>query len=589
MTDSSECHNDSFSSELSEEAVVKSEQDLWAGFVPSAWSDSISDPASTFAGLYRYTTNLIEQELALNQHDVILEVGCGTGEVISSINTDLPRIGTDINPTFVKYCESRYDNMKFALVDATDLVEWWKKSEFKDYKSPLILCCNNTMNIIPQSIRYRVIQEMRNLCQNNMGRVLVSFWNGRYFSHGVRDFYMKNPALCGEIDVDRDIDWKTNTLQTASGYHSQWLQPEWVMRLLKCYDLPDPVYSSTLIKEDCVIVKDLGIFVFFTNRTSGARDLFDSADEQKYYSVIWGLGKAHLGRYTGVKLSKDPIVLSSQVVNAQNVLEDEFCEFVRQKIEHCDGVPIPCRFLDLGCGYGGLLRKFKDYGFLRDGKCCTGANFLLYFTAHYCNYYLLCILVSVHVGVGVDFSAKMCQQCVQNNRFSGMENSIEVRNESFLDTSLQDEVVDVCVSLEAFMHVGVERHKQALQEAYRVLRPGGWLLFSDLMECPGVDAKEMQPFYERLNVSKLGSVTSYTKIAEEVGFKSVSYVSHSEDVSTHYDAINRMVVAFRKHPDPAKRLDVSQRFYDYVEHSTRGWAEEATGRIEWGVFRCRKV
>lgn len=191
--------------------------------------------------------------------------------------------------------------------------------------------------------------------------------------------------------------------------------------------------------------------------------------------------------------------------------------------------------------------------------------------------------------MGVDFSAKMCLQCVQNNAFSGMEDCIEVRNESFLDTSMSAEVVDVCVSLEAFMHVGVHRHRQALQEAYRVLRPGGWLLFSDVMECPGVDAEEMRPFYERLNVSKLGSVNSYRRAAEEVGFKEISYLSHAEDVSTHYEAINQMVVAFRRHPDPAKRLDVSQPFYEYLEQSTRGWAEMAAGRIEWGIFTCRKV
>jgi len=219
--------------ESNEANVVKNEQDLWAEFVPSAWSDSISNPSSTFAGLYEMTTSLIEQELLLNEHDIIVEIGCGTGEVISSVHTDLPRVGLDINPTFVNYCTARYENISFHVVDATELLEWWRKSEYKSYKAPLILCCNNTMNIIPQSIRYRVTQEMRQLCQNNSGRVLVSYWNGRFFSHGVRDFYLKNPALCGEIDIDKDVDWQTNTLQTSTGYHTQWLQPEWVMRLLK--------------------------------------------------------------------------------------------------------------------------------------------------------------------------------------------------------------------------------------------------------------------------------------------------------------------------------------------------------------------
>jgi hypothetical protein len=108
---------------------------------------------------------------------------------------------------------------------------------------------------------------MRELCQVN-GRALVSYWNGNYFAHGLQDFYRNNPELCGEFDVEKDVDWKTNTLLTKSNYHTQWLKPQWVMRLLKSYDL-DPIYSDNLIKEDCVVVKDLGIMVFFSGRTTG--------------------------------------------------------------------------------------------------------------------------------------------------------------------------------------------------------------------------------------------------------------------------------------------------------------------------------
>ena len=252
-------------------------------------------------------------------------------------------------------------NAKFEVVDATELVAWWKSSSYKDFKNPLVLCCNNTMNIIPQSIRYRVIQEMRELCgTKNSGRVLVSYWNGNYFSHGVANFYLKNPALCGEVDVHNDIDWKNNSMMTKTGYFTQWQKPDWVMRLLKCYDI-DPVYSRSLIQEDCLITEGLGIFVWFTARTSGARDLYDSDDAQLLYSQVWGSGTMHLGRYEQVlncpspgKLPSDPNVLSSSIINAQQLHEDDFCAAVRAKTEHCEGVPIPCRVLDMGCTYGHL-------------------------------------------------------------------------------------------------------------------------------------------------------------------------------------------------------------------------------------------
>jgi hypothetical protein len=180
------------------------------------------------------------------------------------------------------------------LLDATELVKWFLASKYKDCRSPLIICANNTMNIIPLSIRYGVVQQMRIVC-GQLGRVLVSYWNGRYFAHGVASFYRHNAALCGPVDIDNDVDWAKNTLVTSRQYHTQWLTPEKVLRLMRSYDI-DLRETQSLMDEDCLMVKDLGIFVLFGSHTSGARDIYDSEEAQRFYSDVWGGGTAHLGR-----------------------------------------------------------------------------------------------------------------------------------------------------------------------------------------------------------------------------------------------------------------------------------------------------
>mmetsp|Transcript_25865 Transcript_25865/g.43634 ORF Transcript_25865/g.43634 Transcript_25865/m.43634 type:complete len:545 (+) Transcript_25865:84-1718(+) len=539
---------------------ASNEAEVWADLQPDSWSNAISSDGNIFTNLYSFTKELIERELEFKKHDIIIEVGCGTGEVISNISTSVPRVGVDINESFISLCQSRYPDINFFVVDATGLVEWFRSSPFKDCKSPLIICANNTMNIIPLSIRYGVVQQMRLVC-GARGRVMVSYWNGRYFSHGVASFYRHNPTLCGPVDVKRDVDWANNTLVTSSQYHTQWLTPEKVIRLMRSYDI-DIQESSTLIKDDFMLVEDLGIFVFFSSLTSGARDIYDSDEAQKFYSDVWGGGTAHLGVYKSVKLSVDPHVLSSQIMAAQILHEEQFCDVVRRNIEHIevDGkrVPIPCRFLDMGSGYGSFLRRVREEGFMRNG-------------------------------IGIDFSAHMCQQCYVNNQLANMTDVIEIRNESFLDMSVEDEAVDVVISMDAFYHVGANRHRQILKEAHRVLRPGGWLLFSDVMEFDGINKAELQPIYDATHVTSLGSVNAYAKHASDLGYKGFSFESHAANVNTHYEAILNLVKILRHHPDPRKRFDVSESFYNSLVTSMTTWRDLAAGRIEWGFFTMRKV
>jgi hypothetical protein len=122
-----------------------------------------------------------------------------------------------------------------------------------------------------------------------------------------------------------------------------------------------------------------------------------------------------------------------------------------------------------------------------------------------------------------------------------------------------------------------------------VLRPGGWLLFSDVMEFDGINKKEMQPIYDVTHVTSLGSVNAYAKHAKDLGYKSFSFESRAANVSTHYDAILKLLQILRHHPDPRKRFDVSEEFYDSLIKSMSTWRDLAGGRIEWGFFSMRKV
>ncbi|CAN0483755.1 unnamed protein product, partial [Ectocarpus sp. 12 AP-2014] len=56
---------------------------------------------------------------------------------------------------------------------------------------------------------------------------------------------------------------------------------------------------------------------------------------------------------------------------------------------------------------------------------------------------------------------------------------------------MPDASCDVVTSQDALLHAGSERHR-ALGEAARVLKPGGRMVFTDIMQSKEADPKDLQ-------------------------------------------------------------------------------------------------
>lgn len=166
-------------------ALEHDETQLWKDLSVDSWKNSVMSKDSVFYDLYIDTRRRIIDACSKHSYDVVVEVGCGTGEVIgllSELNT--PRIGVDINPDFVSHCTSQYkdsntSSVEFFVADAMKLDEWWTEMGFdKKYKAPLMVCPNNTIMIMPEEIRDTVIEKMR-VVAGIEGRIVITYWNGK--------------------------------------------------------------------------------------------------------------------------------------------------------------------------------------------------------------------------------------------------------------------------------------------------------------------------------------------------------------------------------------------------------------------------
>lgn len=61
---------------------------------------------------------------------------------------------------------------------------------------------------------------------------------------------------------------------------------------------------------------------------------------------------------------------------------------------------------------------------------------------------------------------------------------------SFFDTQMPAESMDAVLSQDAFSHASTEHHR-AIEEAARVLKPGGLMAFTDLMQTGNADPAKL--------------------------------------------------------------------------------------------------
>ena len=85
----------------------------------------------------------------------------------------------------------------------------------------------------------------------------------------------------------------------------------------------------------------------------------------------------------------------------------------------------------------------------------------------------------------IDISPSMCEYLRTKAASAGLEN-VEVASASAISLPLVDHSVDIAVSNYCFHHLNDADKQRALSEAFRVLRPGGRLVFADMMFGVGV-------------------------------------------------------------------------------------------------------
>jgi ubiquinone/menaquinone biosynthesis C-methylase UbiE len=209
------------------------EDQIWANAKSSAWADSITSGKSVFTELYEDTRTMVMRHLAKNDYDCVIDICCGTGEIAGELDVDLPMFGVDINPNFIETAQKIYGSTKvqWEVGNAMEFSSWWMNKQRqigKTFTKPLVICCNNSIQYIPDT--NEAYRQMK-MVAGTQGKCLATFWNGNFFPCGVKDYYMKNESLCGKFELCAPfIDFEKRTLMTKTGYTSRWPRAEEIQK-----------------------------------------------------------------------------------------------------------------------------------------------------------------------------------------------------------------------------------------------------------------------------------------------------------------------------------------------------------------------
>lgn len=266
-----------------------------------------------------------------------------------------------------------------------------------------------------------------------------------------------------------------------------------------------------------------------------AEAYYDSEDADTFYSTIWGGEDLHIGLYED----------THDIRQASDAIVDEMARSAPE-------LSTDSRVLDLGAGYGGSMRRLVT----RFGCHAT------------------CLNISE----------------IQNDtnrlksRQAGLTRRIEVVHGVFEDVPKPDASFDLVWSQDAILHS--DQRERVMAEAWRVLKPGGSLVFTDPCQADDVPAGVLQPVYDRLSLNSLGSYRFYREACGALGFVMVHQSNLTPHLRTHYDRVREDLRA-RYHE--LRTSGVTQEYLDRMLTGLASWVAAAdAGHLVWGVQHFQK-
>ena len=274
----------------------------------------------------------------------------------------------------------------------------------------------------------------------------------------------------------------------------------------------------------------------YSETVKTAQEYYNSEDADNFYFHVWGGEDLHIGLYESDEES----------------IFDASVRTVARMASTLQNLGENSRVLDVGAGYGGSARYLA-----RNFGC--------------------------HV-VAFNLSEVENERDRRMNKEQGLDHLVEVVDGSFENLPYPDNSFDVIWSQDAFLHSG--NRERVIQEAARVLKPGGEFVFTDPMAADDCPPGVLQPILDRIHLETLGSPGFYREAAERAGLEFLGFEDQTPQLPRHYARVRSEL---ERREDEINKV-VSQAYIDRMKVGLGHWIEGGNnGYLAWGIFHLRKA
>ncbi len=165
----------------------------------------------------------------------------------------------------------------------------------------------------------------------------------------------------------------------------------------------------------------------------------------------------------------------------------------------------------------------------------------------------------------------------------GLSDKVDFQWADFHALPYEDATFDQYWSQEAFLHAADKM--KVLNEAFRVVKPGGRLVFTDILVRRNTPAEVRQRIYERVKAPDMWDDGDYVQALEGLGFTLEEHADWSTNVAPTYAWVRGQL--------ENRRAEFEERMgkeaVDRTSNALQFWVDNAhAGNIGWGCYVARK-